>query len=123
MADGGGTAPQTFTVPIAFEAMLARLSSSPSKEETTMWFVYLLRCSDNSLYCGITNNLNRRINQHNSSSRGAKYTRARRPVILAYSTSVENRSEASKLEAKIKKMTKKQKEEMAERGGHAPQAH
>jgi putative endonuclease len=87
-----------------------------------MWFVYLLRCSDNSLYCGITTDLNRRIDEHNSSSKGAKYTRSRRPVILAYSASVENRSEASKLEAKIKKMTKKQKEEMAERGGHAPQA-
>jgi putative endonuclease len=90
--------------------MLARLSSSPSKEGTTMWFVYLLRCSDNSLYCGITNNLNRRINEHNSSSKGAKYTRSRRPVSLVFSQTSSNRSEASKLEAKIKKMTKKQKE-------------
>lgn len=121
MAEGGGPAPQTFAGPNRFRGDAGSLVQFTIQRGTTMWFVYLLRCSDNSLYCGITNNLNRRIDEHNSSSKGAKYTKNRRPVTLVYSASVENRSEASKLEAKIKKMTKKQKEEMAERGGHAPQ--
>lgn len=76
------------------------------------WYVYLLRCSDSSLYCGITTSLTRRIHEHNHSKKSSKYTRSRRPVTLVWATSVNNRSEASKLELKIKKMTKKMKEEL-----------
>jgi putative endonuclease len=73
-----------------------------------MWFVYLLECNDGSLYCGITNNLEKRINTHNS-GKGAKYTRSRLPVSLFYVEESENRSEASKREYSIKKLSREQK--------------
>ncbi len=78
------------------------------------WFVYIVRCSDNSLYCGTTVDLSRRIKEHNASSRGAKYTRSRRPVKLVWSMEVLNRSEALKLELKVKKLSKKKKELLVE---------
>jgi putative endonuclease len=71
--------------------------------------VYLLICSDQTLYCGITNDLERRIKEHNGSKRGAKYTRTRRPVKLYRQFPVDNLSEALKLEAKIKKLSRKEK--------------
>lgn len=75
------------------------------------WTVYVLRCSDNSLYTGITRDLNRRFNEHNHNNRlAAAYTRARRPVTLVYQEAHIDRSSASKREATIKKMTKIKKE-------------
>jgi putative endonuclease len=75
------------------------------------WTVYILRCSDNSLYTGITRDLNRRLNEHNNNNRlAAAYTRARRPVTLVYQEAHIDRSSASKREAVIKKMTKTEKE-------------
>ena len=73
---------------------------------TKQWAVYLLRCSDNSFYCGVTNDINRRLTEHNTSKRGAKYTRSRRPVQLIGFKRVGSRSEAQSLEARIKKMKK-----------------
>jgi len=78
----------------------------------SQWYVYLLRCSDDSLYCGVTVDLDRRVNEHNTSPKGAKYTRVRRPVALAYSEIAEDRSAACKLEAQIKKLSKVKKESM-----------
>lgn len=77
-----------------------------------MYYVYILQCSDNSLYTGITTDINRRIQEHNDdiSTKGARYTRARRPVHLVYQSLFNNRSEASAEESRIKKLTKKQKE-------------
>ena len=72
------------------------------------WFVYLLECSDKTIYCGITNNLEKRINTHNNGA-GAKYTRGRLPVKLIKSFTVETKSEALKLEIKIKKLSKEEK--------------
>ena len=66
-------------------------------------------CSDNSLYTGITTDLNRRVAEHNNSKRGAKYTRSRRPVKLVYSSLVGTRSEAMKEECRIKKLSKVKK--------------
>jgi len=66
------------------------------------WLVYLVRCSDNSLYCGITNDLNSRLVEHNS-GRGAKYTRSRRPVEPVGVSPEMTKSEALKLEYKIKR--------------------
>ena len=72
-------------------------------------FVYLLRCSDNSLYCGWTTDLEKRIEAHNS-GRGAKYTKSRRPVELVYYEECESKSAAMKREWFIKhKMTREQK--------------
>jgi len=74
-----------------------------------MYFVYMVECSDGTLYTGITTDLERRVDEHNNSVKGAKYTRARRPVILVYSETLENRSDASKREFSIKKMSRKEK--------------
>lgn len=74
------------------------------------WTVYILRCADDSLYTGITNNVSRRVAEHNASARGASYTRGRRPVALAFSHKVEDRAAASRLEAWIKAQTRKTKE-------------
>ena len=74
-----------------------------------MHFVYILRCGDNSLYTGYTTNVNRRLKTHNK-GKGAKYTRSRLPVSLVYYKRVDSKSLALKLEARIKKLTKKEKE-------------
>lgn len=76
-----------------------------------MNYTYLLRCADGSLYCGWTSDLAERIRTHNA-GRGARYTRSRRPVTLAYYEEYATRSEAMKREAAIKKMTKLEKEVM-----------
>jgi putative endonuclease len=76
------------------------------------WWVYLLRCNDNSLYAGITTDISRRLHEHNTSKLGAKYTRARRPVTLAYQEKVENRSKASSREYQIRKLNKLKKENL-----------
>lgn len=81
--------------------------------KSSQWYVYLLRCSDQSLYCGVTTDLTRRVSEHNTSPKGAKYTRVRRPVALAYSEMAPDRSAACKLEAQIKKLSKVKKEAMA----------
>ena len=67
----------------------------------TQWVVYLIRCSDETLYCGITNDLKNRLIAHNS-GRGAKYTRSRRPVKLVGTSSAMTKSEALKLEYRVK---------------------
>ena len=80
-----------------------------------MYYVYILECADNTLYTGITTDLERRVTEHNSSSKGARYTRTRRPVRLVYSEACEDRSSASKREYVIKKsMTKAQKLQLIE---------
>lgn len=76
------------------------------------WYAYFVRCNDNSLYAGITTDVARRVEEHNSSKLGAKYTRNKRPVELAYATSVENRSQACKLEYALKKLSKAEKEQL-----------
>jgi len=68
-----------------------------------MYFVYMLECADGTLYTGIATDLERRIEEHNHSPKGAKYTRARRPVKLVYFESYTDRSAASKREYEIKK--------------------
>ncbi len=83
------------------------LLPSPQK----IWFVYLLRCADQTLYCGITTNLDKRLRQHNGCLvGGAKYTKARQPCVLVYSETTQTRSDAAKREAVIKKMLKADKE-------------
>ena len=75
-----------------------------------IYHVYIVECADNTLYTGIATDLERRIEEHNSSEKGAKYTRTRRPVTLVYSEEHPDRSSASKREYEIKKkMNKKQK--------------
>ncbi len=77
-----------------------------------MYYVYLLTCADNTLYCGITTNVTRRVKEHNSLKLGAKYTKPRRPVVLSYVIKQKNKSEALKLEYKIKQLSRKEKLEL-----------
>lgn len=72
------------------------------------WFLYIVKCNDDSFYTGITNNITNRINKHNKGL-GAKYTKGKGPLLLLLVLQFENRSEASKEEYKIKKLTKKNK--------------
>lgn len=74
-----------------------------------MYFVYIVKCSDNTLYTGITTDLQRRVQEHNESNKGAKYTRLRRPVTLVYSEACQDRSSASKRESVIKKLKREDK--------------
>jgi len=72
------------------------------------WCIYIVTCADNSLYTGITNDLNARLAAHNS-GKGAKYTQRRRPVQLVYSEPMVNRSEASKREYALKQLSRREK--------------
>ena len=73
-----------------------------------MWFVYILECADKTLYTGITNDLDRRINTHNK-GKGAKYTRGRIPVSLLKYFERPDKSEALKLEYQIKRLSREEK--------------
>lgn len=75
------------------------------------WHLYILRCNDESLYAGITTDVSRRIQEHNASPKGARYTKARRPVTLITSWPFENRSQATKAELRFKKLSTKRKKE------------
>ncbi|MFA7662873.1 MAG: GIY-YIG nuclease family protein [Patescibacteria group bacterium] len=74
-----------------------------------MYYLYLLKCVDETLYTGITTDIKRRLREHNSSDLGAKYTRARRPVELVYSRGFKTRSLACKEETRIKKLSRQDK--------------
>ena len=85
-------------------------ASVQGDESKEMHYIYLVRCSDDSLYCGWTTDLKRRIDAHNGHiSGGAKYTRGRRPVTLIYSESFHQKQEAQRREYAIKQMTKTKK--------------
>ncbi len=73
-----------------------------------MHFIYILKCSDGTLYTGYTNNLEKRIETHND-GKGAKYTRGRRPVKMVYSEKFHSKSKALKREWEIKKMERVEK--------------
>lgn len=76
-----------------------------------MNYTYILKCSDSTLYTGWTNNLEKRIKDHND-GKGAKYTKARRPVELVYYEQFECKEDAMKREYAIKQLTRKQKENL-----------
>lgn len=77
-----------------------------------MYYLYILKCADQTLYTGITTDMERRIFEHNSGKIGAKYTFSRRPVKLVYLEKYKNRSLASKEEARIKKLKRETKLEL-----------
>lgn len=80
------------------------------------WYVYILRCSDNSLYAGITKDVERRVEEHNTSNvLGAKYTRPRRPVTLVYQEQASSRSIATRRENEIKNLSRQEKERLVNR--------
>ncbi len=73
------------------------------------YYVYIVECIDKTLYTGIATDLKRRLEEHNGSEKGAKYTRNRRPVKLMYKEELQDRSSASKREYTIKKLTRAKK--------------
>mgnify|MGYP000036671904 CR=1 FL=1 len=81
-------------------------------ENGDIWYVYMVRCSDNTLYTGMTNDLPRRIEAHNSGRDGARYTKSRRPVQLVYAEKAGSRSAAARLEAKIKQLPRARKQSL-----------
>ena len=83
------------------------------------WYLYILRCKDNTLYTGITTDVARRLDAHRS-GKGAKYTRGRCPLELIYQEHCGNHSEALKRELEIKAMSRKKKEEMISAAAISP---
>lgn len=73
------------------------------------FFVYILQCSDQTYYIGCTNNLEKRLKEHNSSKKGAHYTKVRRPVILKYSEQYQTLLEARSRESKLKQLKRIEK--------------
>ena len=79
------------------------------------WITYILKCNDGSYYTGITNDIEKRVSDHENGN-GAKYTRGRGPFIIVYQQIQENRSAASKREIEIKKLTRSEKENLIKQG-------
>lgn len=77
-----------------------------------MWHVYMVRCADGTIYTGSTTDPDRRLDQHNSSKAGARYTRGRRPVRLVYQRECGSRRQAAAEEIRIKKLSRRQKMEL-----------
>jgi putative endonuclease len=80
-----------------------------SKTSTRIFFVYIVRCRDGTLYTGMSNDVQKRIAKHNAGT-GAKYTRSRKPVLLLYLKPFQTKALAASEERRIKKLTKKEKE-------------
>lgn len=75
-----------------------------------MWYVYMVRCADGTLYTGVTTDVSRRVGEHNTGKAGAKYTRARRPVALVYREQAATREQATRREAALKGLPRGVKE-------------
>lgn len=86
---------------------------STTASDSDYWFVYILRCADDSLYTGIAKDVNRRFEQHNAGT-ASKYTRSRLPVVLEYQESQTSQSAALKRELAIKGLTREKKELLIE---------
>lgn len=76
------------------------------------WSVYLLRCGDGSFYTGIATDVARRVGEHEQGSRGAKYLRGRGPFEIVYQRPVGNRSVASKIECRVKRLSRSEKQNL-----------
>jgi len=80
-------------------------------ESVTIWYVYMLRCADDTLYTGIATDLQRRLQEHNSDPRlAAKYTRSRRPLTLVYAEQASDRAAACRRERVIKRLPRRRKQ-------------
>lgn len=80
-----------------------------SKVKNKFYYLYILKCSDDTFYTGITTNILRRVEEHNTGKGGAKYTRVRRPVKVVYSKRFKDRSKASIAEAHMKNLSRAEK--------------
>lgn len=93
----------------------------PATTAAKPYFVYIVRCIDNTLYTGIAVDVQARVKEHNSSPSGAKYTRARRPVALVFAKRHGSRSDALKAEYSIKRLSREQKNALIS-AAHMPSA-
>jgi len=85
------------------------------------WFVYMLRCADDTLYTGVSTDVVRRVGEHNAGAPlGARYTHARRPVVLVYLESAASRADAQRREREIKSKDRAAKLALIEAGGETP---
>lgn len=89
--------------------MSAKTNEHAPTVADTPWYVYMVFCADDTLYTGITTDLERRLKEHNGNGKGARYTRSRQPVRLAYYEEHPTRSDAGKREACIKGLDAKAK--------------
>ncbi len=77
------------------------------------WYVYIVRCADDSLYTGIARDVEKRLDEHNGNDKlGAWYTRFRRPVNLVYKETMASRSVAARRESEIKRLSRQEKESL-----------
>ena len=88
------------------------------KNETAPWYVYMLICSDETIYTGITKYPRKRLVEHNSGVNGAKYTRSRRPVSLVYLEEHRSRSAAAGREYRLKKFSRQRKLQLIRSSGY-----
>ena len=91
----------------------------PQDISVNPWFVYIVECSDNSYYTGVTTDIKRRLHEHNNTAKGAKYTRCRRPVALVYQEETDSRQNACKREYAIKKLKTTQKKTLVKKSSKA----
>ena len=103
---------------MAVEKLLTELRNE--KKTQGSWFVYILRCADGSLYAGITNDVLRRLEQHNAGT-ASRYTRSRLPAVLVYQEAQASRSHALKRELAIKDLSRQEKESMIRAAGPTAQ--
>ena len=89
------------------------LSERRLQFRTMSWYVYMMRCADDSLYTGITTDIERRLQEHNGTGKGAKYTKARRPVNLVYQEQVPDRSAALIKEHALRQLQRSEKLKLA----------
>lgn len=85
------------------------MTETETEKNDKTWCIYILKCSDNTLYTGVTNDLENRVFQHNNATTGAKYTRARRPVNLVYTEACEDKISAMKREYAVKQLSRSKK--------------
>ena len=90
------------------------------KDEAAPWYVYMLICNDETIYTGIARDPQKRLAEHNNGANGAKYTRSRRPVSLAYQEELPSRSAASSREYQLKKLSRQQKLQLIQSSGYLP---
>jgi predicted GIY-YIG superfamily endonuclease len=80
--------------------------------KNSLWYIYIVQCADGTLYTGSTTDVTRRLEAHNTTPSGAKYTKARRPVTLVYQELVGTRSDALRREYEIKQYTREKKKDL-----------
>ncbi|MEO5646538.1 MAG: GIY-YIG nuclease family protein [Candidatus Paceibacterota bacterium] len=81
-----------------------------------MYYAYILKCNDDTLYVGSTNDLERRVHQHNTAKNGAHYTKIRRPVVLMYNETFETYAEVRKREGELKRLKRQDKIALVNKG-------